>query len=547
MFFTFLMILTGCQLSHENELILSRNEKIELACKVWGFLKYHHPLINSDVYNWDDEFFNLIGDIDSANTKEDIKNIFSRLLKKFPIYDTFSINNENRNILTFKKYDYKWLDDTSILSSLNSIALKRLKNNIFLGNSYYITNDNDIRLPEFDNEIPYSDSIFPSPKLRLLALSRYWNVIYYFYPHLELNDIPWDTVLKKFIPRFLSAKDTLDYHLAVLELTSQLNDGHVWTLSKEINLFFGIYSVPVKLRYIEDLVTITDFFSDSIISYYNLKKGDVILEIDGKNVDEIIEERKKYYSFSNEAHFFRRVLEDLLATNTQDSISLTINRFDSIFIVNIKPYFLYELYQIQEREDKRKEAAIIFNDKIGYINLKYLEKDEIEIVFADFIDLDKIIIDIRNYPHGVIYELSNFLYNDSIAFAKVFAPNIHLPGTFYYTTTCKTGMRKSRIFRGKIIILVNEETQSHAEFTAMCFQASDNSITVGSTTAGTDGNVSNILLPGGIMTSFTGLGIEYPDGTPTQRKGIKIDYFIEQSVEELQIGKDSLINFAINL
>jgi C-terminal processing protease CtpA/Prc len=543
----FALLSNSCTLNYEDEPVIGKYEKIELACKVWGFLKYHHPKVNSGVLNWDNEFFRLMNMVDSVKTKEEINNLFGELLKKLQLEDTLFLVDRISTKPIIKKYEIEWIDDTSLLSPDNSNAFKGLINSILIKYPYYITNDNDIALPEFDNEISYSDSTFPSINLRLLALARYWNIIYYFYPHLELNDIPWDTVLRNFIPRFLDAKDTMDYHLTVLELTAQLNDGHVWTLSNELNLFFGIYSVPVKLRYVQDLVTISEFFSDSIIAYYNIKIGDIILEINGRSVDEIIDERSKYYSFSNEDHHFRRVLEDLLTTDSEDSISLTISRFGSILNVRVKPYLLYQLYQIQERENKRKNAAIIINDTIGYINLKYLEKDEVKNVLNQFIDLDKLIIDIRNYPHGVIYEVSNFLNLDSTEFVKVFAPNIHIPGTFYYTTTCKTGMNKSRIFSGEIVLLVNEETQSHAEFTAMCFQASENAMTVGSTTAGTDGNVSNIILPGGIMTSFTGLGIEYPDGTPTQRIGLKIDYFIKQTVEELQIGKDTLINFAINL
>ena len=53
----------------------------------------------------------------------------------------------------------------------------------------------------------------------------------------------------------------------------------------------------------------------------------------------------------------------------------------------------------------------------------------------------------------------------------------------------------------------------------MAFRAAGG-IVLGSTTAGADGNVSNIPLPGGLRTMISGIGVFYPDKGPTQRVGI---------------------------
>ena len=55
-------------------------------------------------------------------------------------------------------------------------------------------------------------------------------------------------------------------------------------------------------------------------------------------------------------------------------------------------------------------------------------------------------------------------------------------------------------------------------------------------TAGADGNVSQINLPGGIQTYFSGLGIFYPDGTPTQRIGIVPDIEVKPTLAGLRAG-----------
>jgi C-terminal processing protease CtpA/Prc len=91
---------------------------------------------------------------------------------------------------------------------------------------------------------------------------------------------------------------------------------------------------------------------------------------------------------------------------------------------------------------------------------------------------------------------------------------------------------------------VNEDTQSQAEYTTMAFQSSANVTVIGSTTAGADGNVSTIILPGGISTWISGLNVLYPDGTESQRKGVKIDEQVKPTIAGIKAGRDELLDRA---
>ena len=61
-------------------------------------------------------------------------------------------------------------------------------------------------------------------------------------------------------------------------------------------------------------------------------------------------------------------------------------------------------------------------------------------------------------------------------------------------------------------MLVDESTMSRAEYFTMALQSVPGAIVVGSQTAGADGNVSSIALPGGITAHFSGVAVRYPDG-----------------------------------
>ena len=72
-------------------------------------------------------------------------------------------------------------------------------------------------------------------------------------------------------------------------------------------------------------------------------------------------------------------------------------------------------------------------------------------------------------------------------------------------------------------------------------------VTIGSTTAGADGNISEIILPGGLRTVISGISVLYPDDTETQRKGVKIDRVVKPTIAGIREGKDELLIEAMRL
>jgi len=94
------------------------------------------------------------------------------------------------------------------------------------------------------------------------------------------------------------------------------------------------------------------------------------------------------------------------------------------------------------------------------------------------------------------------------------------------------------------VILVDETTQSSAEYHAMAFRAVPESVVLGST-AGADGNVSTVPLPGGQSSYISGPGVFCPDKGPTQRVGIVPDIWVTPTIAGLRAGHDELIDAAI--
>jgi C-terminal processing protease CtpA/Prc len=120
------------------------------------------------------------------------------------------------------------------------------------------------------------------------------------------------------------------------------------------------------------------------------------------------------------------------------------------------------------------------------------------------------------------------------------------PGTFHWTPPLIL-KPKAPHYDGKVVILVDEVTQNRAEYTTMAFRAAPGALVVGSTTAGADGNVSRIPLPGDLFTLISGIGVFYPDRRPTQQVGIVPDVVVEPTIEAVRAGRDPVLEEALRL
>ena len=78
----------------------------------------------------------------------------------------------------------------------------------------------------------------------------------------------------------------------------------------------------------------------------------------------------------------------------------------------------------------------------------------------------------------------------------------------------------------------------------MLSQLNTNTTIIGSQTAGADGDVKRVTLPGAYRFSFTGNGIFYPDGRGTQRVGILPDIYFRPLPKDLVNETDAQLERA---
>jgi len=139
------------------------------------------------------------------------------------------------------------------------------------------------------------------------------------------------------------------------------------------------------------------------------------------------------------------------------------------------------------------------------------------------------------------------LMPSSSPIALAVTPDILRPGLFTRRISDMTGRGRNYSPDRRIVLLVDSRTQSASEYLVMQMQCSPQVTTVGSTTAGTDGNVVRLSLPGDFVFQIGGAGVEYPDGGQCQRSGVRIDHLVPQKVDDIAAGTDTQIEYALSL
>ncbi len=236
---------------------LSTHHKLFLTAKVWGFLKYYHPVVNNGQLNWDNELIALMQKLPDVNNQEELSTLYINWIKSLgeiePLKNNIHYNpdssfNDNFN-LSWVTNDYFTNDLTNLLHFIEQNRAQKL---------HYVTSGY-VGQVEITNEPSHSASQWSDPNIRLITLFNYWNVIEYFYPYKYRMDKKWDDVLHSLIPKFLEVKTELEYHLLIRELTISLCDSHAFFTTDLIRTYAGNKFIAGKFSILNDKAIITGF------------------------------------------------------------------------------------------------------------------------------------------------------------------------------------------------------------------------------------------------------------------------------------------------
>ena len=524
-------------------------QNLKLLGEVWGLVKYHHPAVAKGNYNMDAELFRVLPLVLKTTDQAGFNAAVAKWVDSFGTPEACHNCKPIDAKTAAQMPDYGSVFKPGELSPELAQKLQYIVDNHNTGSNYYIDLVKSVSNPIFQHEIPYYGINYPDAGMRLLALYRYWNMIQYFFPYKHLIGQNWEQNLTDHIPQFARAANSLDYELAALSLISSIHDTHagLWSSHKALEDYRGRMALPVQTRFIDDKLVVTGFYADTLGIKQKLQPGDVITAINGVAVSELVKKYLPIAAASNYATQLRDIPNTYLLRSNNSTMALEVIHND---VKQQLTLGLIPRKQLNTGIDRNPAPGTpgyhVMDGNIGYVFPARYKNSELPQIKKAFENTKGIIVDMRCYPSDFMpFTFVPYIKQSNAPFVKFTRPSLNNPGLFALGEPL--AVRGSNDYKGKVIVIVNEHSQSQAEYTTLAFQASPNVTVIGSTTAGADGNVSAIMLPGGLSTMISGINVLYPDGTETQRKGVKIDHVIHPTIAGIKAGRDELLEKAVAL
>lgn len=513
-------------------------ENLEVLCRVWGYAKYHHPVFADSTVNIDYELFDLLPKVAKADP-ETRNRVLADWIRELGVfgqnkakYDSLSASPD---IVTLS--DPAWTYDTVRLGAELSGVLQNLRYAVRESNRYarFFPGVGNL---DMSNES--QEGLFDDCGYRLLYLFRFWNAIEYFSPDRNLTDRDWSEVPAAFIPPFIRRETRV-----IARLHRELCDSH--GAGMIVNMFgWGI--LPVDVNYADNRVFVT--WGE------HLQQGDEILSVDGRDWNRVYGTLERYESVSNDENRMR-LAADCLCRSQKDTVEVCLLRRGMRLTERVPTIPCYTWYQACKEKLSDTSNLRIFPGSVGYMTgLNYTLADAEQIMHR-FRGTKALIVDMRCYPREfmIFNFVGRYFLPRTVHHTLWWYPVPGMPGAFYQTpgTLWVDAARPSveenpDYYKGRVIVLVDSSTQSQAEYTVMAFQATPRCTVVGTQTAGADGNISQLVMPASTQKSyFSGLGVLYPDGTNTQRIGVRIDVPVHATVEGLKAGRDEILEKALEI
>ena len=529
-------------------------EYLYKLCKVWGYTKYHHPDVIAGNINWDAELFRVMPNVLRAKSADEVNIALSDWLKNFPVKVETELPNEaSKQWIKLQEEQGNKVLDTSWIQDVGDLGTE-LSGYLYSMSELYISDRmnsyasfEEIGTVSFENEkiYPVSDG---DMGMYMLGLFRFWNIYEYYSPNVEITTEDWDIVLKQAIPKIANVEKYKSYVKTIAEVVAKTGDAHTVVIDQEkvLYYYYGEYFLPCDIKILENQVVVTQVKE----SEKQLLAGDILLRIDGMSLEDRIEEQKKYHALPEENKILNQLKSTLLQSKGEKA-DIQILRGDERKTIQINTL----KYQYEYENPLPNTIMDPYN--IGYIDPSNLKQGDLEKLMKEFKNTDGLIVDLRYYPSTAItYLLNEYINPDQKVFASISFPNQAIPGAFCHqemvsgSGTLKEQENDIRTFEpymGKVILLMDEGTQSQSEFTIMSLRQAPNTTVLGNPSIGADGNITIVKLPGTIQFPISGLGVYTPEGEQTQRCGLQPDVECYQTIAGILSGKDELIEKAIEL
>ena len=375
---------------------------------------------------------------------------------------------------------------------------------------------------------------------RLANVIIAWNVFKHFFAYWENASQKPEAIFRSAVSKAFKDKSAIDFLETLQLMTAPLNDGHIWVSLKANNT--QTHSLPILVDWVENKLVIDKILDSGLRD--KLAPGDIIASIDGTNSEEVLKNKEKYLSGSPQWKR-SRAKSELFNGQENSAVVLEVERKGKISRVELKRNLRSNALYAARGE--RQNSGFV-KSGIYYIDLDKMPYDSIKNHLTDLKNARGIICDLRGYPANNHQLIAHFLKQREST-KWMFVPEIIYPD---YEKVNYSGLGwnvapTNESLNAKIIFITDGRAISYAESYMGYIKDFKLATIVGQPTAGTNGNVNPLSLPGGYNISWTGMLVKNHDGSQHHLKGIIPDVRVERTVKGVAEGRDEFLEKAIEL
>lgn len=422
-------------------------------------------------------------------------------------------------------------DDDAVMAAAVSAAPSRHRASGFRGDAKaYVWRADD----------PYPSMHYPDFAYRILAAYRLWNVIETFYAYKELMP-DWQPRLAEIVAMFAATSSAAEYELAIAKAMTYVPDGHSFAGTSAYLDLRGRAGAPFLIMPVEGKPVVVSIFDNSATAA-GVEPGDELTAIDGRAASERIDELRTYVSASTDAALTYYAMTLLPRGPENSTAKFTFRKSDG----TMHEATLARSSSFGPHQNGQPWKTLPGN--IGYVDLDWLQSADINRMIDAMDGTRGLILDMRGYPNGDLFQLGRRL--DAAGKGEV-AQLFHVAvegGIVRKNVEVQSiGRSTLPVYRGKTVMLVDERSQSASEHMALICEALAGTTFAGSPTAGANGNITVMVLPGANYVDFGGLDVRHLDGRQLQRVGVIPHVLVPRTVGGLAHGRDEVLEKAVEI
>lgn len=406
--------------------------------------------------------------------------------------------------------------------------------------------------------IPHTSATAPSPDkpagwtpsgndraTRLAGVALAWTILQNFYPYFDVVQADWPAELRRGLRDAAEAPGERAFVETLRRLMAALDDGHArvthasWDLS---------YQLPLVWIWLDNQLVIT--WADPAEAP-GLAPGDVVLSLNGRPAQQLYRDELALAPGATPQHLRSRALQALLLGPENEEVRLRVHKpHGGVQEVAVRRTYFVGGPGGDFLSEPRPAQIAEIRPGIFYIDLNRISDDDFLNALDQLVNARGIIFDMRGYPWNLEwYTPLMFLSTSEIYPARFDTPLVYRPdrqGWGYLRRGFVDGPYEPYLAARRAFI-TDGRAISYAESYMGIVEGLHLGEIVGEATAGTNGAINYISLPGGYTLRFTGMRVQKHDGSQHHGVGILPTVPVTRTYAGVAAGRDELLEKAIEV